>query len=219
MLNTNQPDSETGLAHLIEKRRSIRSYLQKSPPDEWIEKLLHCARWAPSPSNRQPVRFILVESEDKKNCLKKALIDGKERLISMVDEKNCPKKLKNWIRYYFRHSEILFSAPWLFAAGLSDETNGFTQRLSNAGLIDENEASDSGDQMALGMALDNFMLKACELGLGSCVLTAPIVFLRHSGQWPVLPQINLKNFITAGFIDERPAIPSRKPIADIFSVI
>ncbi len=212
-------ESHLDLTRLIEKRRSIRTFQEKTPPPEWIGEMIHCARWAPSPSNRQPVRFFLIESDDKKAALKKGLIEGKDNLLAMVDEKGCSRKLKNWIRTYFRYSEFMFDAPWLFAVGIIGETDGFAIRLEQGGLFDKTASDHADDQIALGMSLNNFILKATAFGLGTCILTAPIVFLKHSGMWPMLPDIRIKSFVAAGFADENPSAPLRKPVTEILGTL
>jgi nitroreductase len=45
-------------------RRSIRDYKKKPVPDEVLVDILETARWAPSPVNSQPWRFIVIK--DKK---------------------------------------------------------------------------------------------------------------------------------------------------------
>ncbi len=49
------------LQSLIEQRRSIRGYDEKRDvPDETIQAILNCARWAPSGGNGQPWEFVIV---------------------------------------------------------------------------------------------------------------------------------------------------------------
>ena len=45
----------------ISSRRSIRRFSEKPIPEELIETLLECARFAPSGLNNQPWRFIVVD--------------------------------------------------------------------------------------------------------------------------------------------------------------
>ncbi|MGC9346292.1 MAG: nitroreductase family protein, partial [Candidatus Bathyarchaeales archaeon] len=56
----------------IEKRRSIRKYKPSSIPDEHLKKILEAARLAPSAGNRQPWRFIIVRSSERKKLLAEA---------------------------------------------------------------------------------------------------------------------------------------------------
>lgn len=56
----------------IENRRSIRKYQNRKVEKEKLEQILESARLAPSGSNTQPWRFIIVESEDTKEKLSAA---------------------------------------------------------------------------------------------------------------------------------------------------
>ncbi|WP_324823931.1 nitroreductase family protein [Sinanaerobacter sp. ZZT-01] len=53
----------------IEKRRSIRNYLNKKVEKEKLMQVLEGARLAPSGSNTQPWRFIIIEAEETKEKL------------------------------------------------------------------------------------------------------------------------------------------------------
>ena len=50
-------------------RRSVRSYRSDPIPEEVLNRVLEAVRIAPSGSNRQPWRFIVVEDEDAKQRL------------------------------------------------------------------------------------------------------------------------------------------------------
>lgn len=57
---------------VIRNRRSIRSYSEKPVEREKIERLLEAARLAPSASNRQEWRFIVVTDPERRAALSKA---------------------------------------------------------------------------------------------------------------------------------------------------
>ena len=50
-------------------RRSVRKYQAKSIPAEVLGRVLEAARIAPSGSNRQPTRLIVVQDEERKQKL------------------------------------------------------------------------------------------------------------------------------------------------------
>lgn len=52
------------LLDFIKARRSIRAFQDKKIPEDEIQMILEAGRWAPSASNRQPWRFILIKSRD-----------------------------------------------------------------------------------------------------------------------------------------------------------
>lgn len=60
----------------IKERRSIRKYELKAVPEEKLTQILESGRWAPSASNRQPWRFIVVRDEKVKNELARVAVYG-----------------------------------------------------------------------------------------------------------------------------------------------
>lgn len=193
---------------VIGKRRSIRQYKPESPPEKWLEDMLDCARQAPSPSNRQPVQIARINSNNRCKDLQEALANGRNTLLD-----NCPnKKLRNRINFYFRYSEFMFSAPWLFLLGTRDNIPGFEESLR---LTHHKNLQKTADDISLGIFLGNLLNKATELGLGTCVLTAPFSFVSHPAELLGLNDIQPKCFLTAGFSAEKPEMPTRKPIEEI----
>lgn len=54
---------------LIEERKSVRKYLEKDIPMDVLKKILEAGRLAPSWTNVQPWKFILVKSQEGKDML------------------------------------------------------------------------------------------------------------------------------------------------------
>lgn len=57
------------LFEVVSTRRSIRSYADTPIPEEVLEKILDAARLAPSGSNRQPTRLIVIRDKTRMNAL------------------------------------------------------------------------------------------------------------------------------------------------------
>jgi len=55
--------------YVIKTRRSVRSYKPDPIPDDVLKRVLDAARIAPSGSNRQPWKFIVVRDEETKRKL------------------------------------------------------------------------------------------------------------------------------------------------------
>src|SRR4030042_4492295 len=53
--------------NLIKWRRIIRAYKPDSIPDEYIQKIIEAARWAPSGGDSQPWEFIVIKSKEIKD--------------------------------------------------------------------------------------------------------------------------------------------------------
>lgn len=56
----------------IKKRKSVRSYLAKDVEEEKLKLILEAARLAPSASNRQEWRFVVVRDKKTRSLLMKA---------------------------------------------------------------------------------------------------------------------------------------------------
>jgi nitroreductase len=52
------------LLALVQKRRSIRRFKPDPIPNEYIDKIIEVARWAPSGFNMQPWEFVVVRKPD-----------------------------------------------------------------------------------------------------------------------------------------------------------
>ncbi len=59
----------------IETRRSIRHFRPDDVPDELIEQMLEAARLAPSGSNMQPWRFVVIRDEEVKKELRRICLE------------------------------------------------------------------------------------------------------------------------------------------------
>ncbi len=56
------------LYELAMKRRSIRGYRKdKDVPEEYVQRILEVARWAPSGANELPWEFIVIRDEETRN--------------------------------------------------------------------------------------------------------------------------------------------------------
>ncbi len=201
---------------LINRRRSIRKYKTNLPRAEWIDRMINCAARAPSPANSQPVRFIQISSPGIRDNLYQAMAAGRQRLLQAAGASDTPKRLRNWIRSYWRFSEFIFNAPLLFAVGTVLLTHGFSGKLLQAGIIKRDNRVDTNVDIAVGLALKGFLLKGGELGLGACVLTAPLVFAPNIEEIFGLKDIQIKCFVTVGFPDEEPRLLEKKSGADIY---
>jgi nitroreductase len=55
------------LLELVKKRRSIRRFRHEAIPDDYIDKIIEVARYAPSGFNTQPWEFIVVKDKELRN--------------------------------------------------------------------------------------------------------------------------------------------------------
>ncbi len=213
------PEPAHWVQQLIFQRRSIRRYKRDALPEAWIQDILACAHQAPSPSNSQPVRFIRIHSRECRDKLQSALEEGRRRLLADHQAAGAPVRLRNWINAYYRHCAFMDSAPALLAVGVDTAAKGFAWRLQQAGLMAADRLSESGMDITVGLALHGLLLKAQALGVGSCILTAPLVFIPEVEKLLGLEGVAIKCFVTLGLADEAPAASERLPLQDAIRTV
>jgi coenzyme F420-0:L-glutamate ligase / coenzyme F420-1:gamma-L-glutamate ligase len=148
---------------LTRQRRSIRRYLSDAVPREVIERLLTAAIWAPSAHNRQPWRFAVVETQERKEYLARAM-GAKLRRDLEADGVPEAAILKDTGRSYAR----ITGAPVLIALCLSMvDMDVYSDERRNA--LETLMAAQS-----TAMAGQNLLLAAHEAGLGACWMCAPL---------------------------------------------
>ncbi|MEJ2038282.1 MAG: nitroreductase family protein [Desulfosarcinaceae bacterium] len=198
---------------LITARRSIRRYTDQPVPEAWIEAVLRCGIRAPSASNSQPVRFVRISSPDLRKKLHQALLEGYAAMLERNRQADGGVKLRNRINAYHRYAEFMVNAPVLLAVGTSTGITSFAGRLVAAGLMEQDPRHGMDALIAVGLALKGMLLKAQALGLGSCILSAPLVFIQDVEGILSVPDVKIACFLALGFPAESP-LPSTRLALD-----
>jgi nitroreductase len=211
--------NKTPLDILINGRRSIRKYTQELPPEDWIKQMILTSMKAPSPTNSQPVRFVRILSSEVRENLHQAMLRGRERLLEAIKDSSSSRRLKNWVNAYLRFSEFMFTAPVLFAVGTTMTFVSLSERLFRAGMMEQGHKKHRDVDIAVGLALKGYLLKGEELGLGSCILTAPLIFIEEPEKILSLEKMEVKCFVTTGYPDEEAGYIKRKDFIEIYREI
>ncbi len=81
------------LLELVKKRRSIRRFKPDPIPDEYVEKIIDVARWAPSGFNMQPWEFVVIRKAE----LRKKIVELVEEDFRNIEEvKEFASRARNW---------------------------------------------------------------------------------------------------------------------------
>ncbi len=82
---------------LAERRRSIRRFKSDPIPDDYVDKIIEAARWAPSAANSQPWEFVVVKKQELRNRIVE--LNGEQReLMDKIEIAREPE-----LRYHFSH--------------------------------------------------------------------------------------------------------------------
>jgi len=136
----------------IQGRRSCRSYASQAVDDATIERLLESATWAPSPANNQPWDFVVVTSAEIKE---KIFAEAEERRRILFEKSGW-----KWLNRY--DVGFLKDAPVILCVVGDPKKTGADMFL---------EAGGQAYQHACAAAIQNILLTAHALGLGSLWFT------------------------------------------------
>jgi len=145
----------------IKTRRSIRKFKNKSVPKSELAKIIEAGIRAPSSMNKQPWKFVVVTNPEK---IKKMVDVAKTELITFLKTPEGKKKYPGAVERFMQRAQkpddmIFYNAPAvIFVIQTEEAANG---------------------QFDHGLATENILLSAHELGLGTvCVGLA--VFMENS---------------------------------------
>lgn len=151
------------IGDLIAQRRSIRRYLPLPVTRELIDSLLHAAVMAPSAHNRQPWRFLVIESQTTKERLARAM-GARLRADRSRDGDPVEAIEADVTRSYAR----LTGAPVLVLISMS------MQDMDRYPEERRNQAERVMATQGTAMAAQNLLLAAQAAGLGACWMCAPL---------------------------------------------
>jgi len=199
------------LLELIKTRRSIRRFKSMDVPDELLEKIMEAGRWAPSGDNAQPWRFIVVRDAETKKALGRIAQEGSRRRFTA-------EYFTGRLEERFEELKDPTKKEKAFKKLITGEVSSF---LADAPVIIVICAKlDVWDvPYDVAMACENMQLMAHFLGLGSCVVVAPVSDMRDDIKTMQLLKIphGYKIFapMAIGYPDENPNPRPRLKLEEI----
>jgi nitroreductase len=184
----------------VSARRSIRKFKEKPVTEEALNAILTAAAQAPSGKNRQPWRFIVVK-EDQRTEMVRILREG----ISRAKSKGEDPGSSEWTAKVMEQAAVtvfIFNPdgvhPWL-AHSIGQN---FTELV---------------DTQSIGASIQNMLLAALELGLGSLWICDVFSAYEELAEW-LGEKGQMIAAVSFGYPDEAPAARQRKPLTDIVRV-
>ncbi len=196
---------DSSLLDLIKKRRSVKSYQPKKVPMEVLLNILEAARWAPSAHNAQPWRFTLVVDPSLKRRLADAMAE--EWAEDLVKDGVSPDTRERLIEASI---DRFTRAPLLLIASITmEEMNNYPDE-------ERRKFEHLMATQSLAAALQNMLLAAHSMGLGSCWFCAPLFCQDRVRMVLGMPEnVEPQALITLGYPSEIPDPPPRKPLEEI----
>jgi F420 biosynthesis protein FbiB-like protein len=181
----------------IGSRRSIRKFRDEPVPDEHIVTLLNAAIQAPSGKNRQPWRFVVVRQ------------DRRAEMVRLM--RAGIAKLKEWgvdLGSSKATARVMERAPvtvFVFNA----------HGKHKPGTAPWDDEGDVVDVQSIGAAIQNMLLVAQELGIGSLWICDVFYALDELSEWLGHPTGQMIAAVALGYPDETPAARPRRPMSEV----
>ena len=148
---------------IIRHRRSVRSYESSKKVDiNDIRLILQSALQAPSPKNRQPWYFYVLDDSKKINKLADILHESIQRLYA---ERIALQKGVLDLDMAIETVAILRNVPCLIL--VCYEYNNINYHEESIGWVLQMRENEVADIQSIGAAVQNMLLQAEEMGIGS----------------------------------------------------
>ena len=191
----------------IKNRRSIRNFKPDEIEPEMITQVLEAGRLAPSSTNTQPWKFLVVRSPDTRQLLCEAaygqpMIRQAPVVIVTLGDR---KRFRQWLR----RSQELIDVGAVDIEVFDTVNKVYSSRMKEAGVDPDRKIVAN-----CMIAIDHMALAATSLGLGTCfvMLMKPDEISRilrlPKGIFPVA-------LMPMGLADEGPAARPRCPLEEI----
>jgi len=190
----------------IRKRRSVkRRFIDRPVEDDVLKRILESACWAPSAHNSQPWRFLAIRNNDVKRKLAENMAIAWRRDL----EKDLIQRDKLETRISASIDRIS-NSPLLIVACLTME--------------DMQKHSDDRRQkceyimgvQSVAAAIQNLLLAAHDLNLGSCWMCAPLFSQAAVKETLGIPEhVEPQALITLGYFEGSIEPPPRKSLTEI----
>lgn len=184
----------------IESRRSIRKFRPDAIPEMYLRQAIEAARLAPSSKNDQPWKFIVLGPESREKML-----SAMEYGIRARMENGGDRKLLAGALHTLR---IMKTAPALVLVENTLSGNPFAE------IAGMDHVHEMLNLVSVGAAVENFILEAESLGLGTLWIGFTIMAYDEIVEAMGI-EGQLTGALAVGFPDEAPEPRPRKAFEEI----
>ena len=188
----------------IKERRGIRKYKARLLDKKIIDEIIKAGILAPSAKNRQPWKFIVYSGKSKNELLAKM----EKGLLRERDGTALLPNSKSGLADAFSTLRIMIEAPIVIVI-LNTNCSSPFENISA-----DKRISEICDSLSIGAAVENMLLKATELGIGSLWI-ANTCFAYNELVDYIDTTYQLVGAISLGYANETPAARPRKCLEDV----
>lgn len=187
-------------SEVVAVRRSVRKLEETMIPDDALNRVLEAGRWAPSASNSQPWRFVVVTDSDVKKEISWVCTEFSRKAwakFSPQGARYLAERGGSWDKAYMQKIPVLIAVCYKLLENMHEELV-----LASA-----------------WAAVENILLAATNEGLGSCIYT--FYSKKEEDRLKKILRVpddhRIAALIQLGYASTRTPLPSRKPLKEVVS--
>lgn len=149
------------LLEAIQSRRSIRKFKSDAIPEEYIHQLIEAGRLAPSGTNLQPTRYVVIKSEEARSKLKECtplpFVSAAPAIIACCIDTQSITSTGDRMKE-LKEAKAFMDTP------LDNPNKDYSKNKQSM----DTASLKSYLTLNAAIAIDHITLRATDLGLGSC---------------------------------------------------
>jgi nitroreductase len=190
-------DKSKVVLKIIKGRKAIRKYKDKPIPEKIIKKIIEAGRWGPSIHGIQPWKFVVIKNKEMIKKITDRLIKKSKKIGAGAN-----------ILLHFS-ADVIRNAPILIAIYNTKTFMRLAKRYRKSYI----KFAKIAEISAISATIQNMILTAENLGLGSCWFTTPLFCEKEINN--LLNEDNeLIAILTLGYPQEKGRRSKRKPIEE-----
>lgn len=191
-------------------RRSIRRFLPEPVPEEDLLAMLECARWAPSDTNQQPWRFVVITNQEMIARCEALCWESIARHQATAMERGRPDVAKK-LKIFGRYAAAFAGAPALILLVGEPYTSRFTEEIFLPVFSEEQMTVIFREESikSVCLAAQNLLLAAHSMDYGACAMTGPVMLAEK--EISELAGVDQDHFLVLAVAVGKPALNPEGP--------
>ena len=190
------------ISTVIKRRRSIRNFNNRPVDMDLVKKIIDIASHAPSNNNRQGWKFYVTKESAIKQAFCDLILKKLKDRKHQAEQKS--KIIDTLMTEYEKHFMHFKNAPVIVVCCFV-KPNRFQTEIFET---DQENQHMTGELISLSLVIQNMLLLADSLGLGTLVMTSPLVIAQDIKKILEIPEkYAIGSFVCMGHYDKRPDPP------------
>ena len=210
------------LVELFRTRRSIRKWKETPVPVELLLQAIEAAGWSPNSGGRQPYHCYLITNRKKIDEIGQAVQEVTDYLADLCVEEADKPTVERWRKNsgFFRNAPVLIAVTAGIYQSVADKLQ--VSHMDDCKVAEVNRCRQiaSSRVQTVGCFVDHLLLALHSLRLGAVYMAGPTQ--AKTAVEKIIgtkPDEDFVALVPVGYADEEPAVPARKPLTELVTLL